>query len=379
MDEKYLQQQLYNFLAGEAGLDPRAFAREVNENLALRRVLSGLSGLSPREVEPDKERVMAGVTRALRARRRARLARAWGTAAAVALLLAGWGGWWFSGPSVPVEIPLSGALVPADSGRVRLLLGSGEVLPVHDLDVGATIREHGAKLAWEKTGMIAYKGEEAPVAIVYNTLVVPRGNEFRLSLADGTEVWVNSETKVRYPVNFPPGTREVHVKGEAFFRVARDSARPFVVMAEGMKVEALGTGFNVNTYRDRGALVTTLVEGSVRVTDEASGTSLVLRPGQQACLQEGTLSTREVNTAETIAWTSGQFLYYDMPLEEIGKQLERWYNVRVFFQEPSLRAHAFTGVVKRYHSLQEICSYIEETTSVHFTIEGRDVVVRRAK
>ncbi|MDR1273233.1 MAG: DUF4974 domain-containing protein [Odoribacteraceae bacterium] len=379
MTEKYLQQQVYKFLSGEEGFDAREFAREVNDHPALRRVLSGLSGLSGEDVGLDGERVVERVMQLLRARRRRRLTR-WRVAAAVALLLTGAGGWWLARGPVAVVASRQEALAPADSARVRLVLAGGEVISIHRLEMDTTIRERGADITWERSGVLAYaRSGEGAGEVTYNMLVVPRGNEFRLLLADQTEVRLNSETEVRYPVNFSEGERVVHVKGEAFFKVARDTARPFVVMAGEMRVEALGTEFNVNTYRDQDALTTTLVSGLVRVTDEASGRNTVLHPGQQARLRAGELTVREVNTMETIAWINGQFLYYDMPLEQIARQLERWYNVSIYFQEEALRAYTFTGVIKRYHSLREICSYIEETTNVHFLINEQDVTVRRAR
>ncbi|MDR1414322.1 MAG: DUF4974 domain-containing protein [Odoribacteraceae bacterium] len=370
-------QQLHDFLSGKEEFDASAFAREVNARPALGRFLSGLAKLPGEASAPDRERVIRGVKQALRRRQRQRLLRTRAAAAIAALLLA-WAGWRFAGP--PAEVEMAARETPVDSSRVRLLLGGGEVLSIHRLD-DTTIHQRGADITWERDGLLTYaaRGQADGEEPAYNTLVVPRGNEFRLSLADRTEVWLNSETEMRYPVEFPGRDRVVHVTGEAFFKVARDTLRPFVVLAGEMRVEALGTSFNVNTYRDQDALLTTLVEGTVRVTGGNPGEAVTLRPGQQARLRDGQLTVRQVNTAETVAWINGQFLYYDMPLEQIARQLERWYNVAIYFQDDALRSYTFTGVVKRYHSLREICSYIEETTNVRFVIDKEHVTACRAK
>jgi ferric-dicitrate binding protein FerR (iron transport regulator) len=376
MNENDLQQLFHDFLAGNDAFDAREFTRAVNESPALARYLAGLASLSGDAVAPDRERVISGVMHAIRARRRARVTR---VAAVVALLLAGAGGWWYgSNRPSPVDTPV--AAIAVDSSLARLVLADGEVLSLRDLSPGTIIREDGVEMTREDDGTITYSTSDREGGeTARHTLVVPRGNEFRLVLSDGTEVRVNSGTVIRYPTRFGDGTREVSVEGEAFFRVARDTTRAFVVTAGEMRVEALGTSFNVNTYRDRGALLATLVEGTVRVTGGTSGECLLSRPGQQASLLENELTVRDVDLTETIAWINGQFLYNDMPLEEICKQMERWYDVHFYFRYPSPRAYTFTGVIKRYHSLREILDYIEETTSVHFVIDGREVTVYAGK
>ncbi|MDR0544828.1 MAG: DUF4974 domain-containing protein [Odoribacteraceae bacterium] len=371
MDE-HLYQLFRAYLTGDPAFDPREFARAVNDRPALARFLEGLEGLGEGAVMPDRERLIAAVTRAIRRRRRA---RRW-TGAAAALVV-GLCGWWLAERGVAEDVPLATTVV--DSSRVRLVLSSGEVVSIADLSPGSLLRERDAEATLEEDGSIAYAtGEEEEEETMYHSLVVPRGNEFRLLLSDGTEVLLNSGTEIRYPARFGKGTREVSASGEAFFRVARDSARPFVAHIDGMRVEALGTSFSVNSYRDDGAALATLVEGTIRVTSDA-GQALLSRPGQQARLQDDRLTVANVDLTEAIAWINGQFLYNNMPLENICKQLERWYDAHFYFYTPSARRHAFTGVIKRYHSLREILSYIEETTDVRFEINDRVVTVYSAK
>ena len=167
------------------------------------------------------------------------------------------------------------------------------------------------------------------------------------------------------------------LKGEAYFEVARDTSLPFRVEASGMVVEALGTAFNVNAYGDGGCLRAALAEGKVRVTCEGVRGECILEPGEQAVVHEGLLSVEAADLQDVTAWKEGRFVFTDMPLETIVRQLERWYDVRFDFYDPAAKYYRFTGVTKRHNSLEEVLALLEETTNVQFKIYDSKVEVFR--
>ena len=212
---------------------------------------------------------------------------------------------------------------------------------------------------------------------IFNTLSVPRSTEYQVQLSDGTRVWLNSESELRYPVDFVSTERKVFLRGEAYFQVAKDTNKPFRVVVNDMMVEALGTGFNINAYQDDNCLRTTLVEGKVRVSYSDTRQECILVPGEQAVLKEGVLTSGQVNVDDIIAWKKGRFVFSDMPLETIANQLERWYDVEIRFDDTVAKYYRFTGVMKRYNELEQVLGLIEETTNVRFKVEGRQVRVFR--
>ena len=159
--------------------------------------------------------------------------------------------------------------------------------------------------------------------------------------------------------------------------MAKDAGKPFRVEADELLVEALGTGFNIDAYRDGGRLSTTLAEGSVRVTSALDNRNCILKPGQQALLKDGAMNVRPVNVEEIVAWKEGRFVFSNMTLSDIAYQLERWYDVKIEFQDQQLREYRFTGVMKRYNPLSRLVELIEETADVKFQVIGREVKICR--
>lgn len=159
--------------------------------------------------------------------------------------------------------------------------------------------------------------------------------------------------------------------------MAKNTEKPFRVNAGDMVVEALGTGFDVNAYRENGRVQATLVEGKVKISAPATSQECILTPGTQAYLQKGKLNTRKVDVNDVIGWKEGRFVFSNMTLEEIAWQLERWYDVEIGFQDVNLKADRFTGVMKRYNQLGQLIELIEETTNVKFQVDGRRLKVFR--
>ena len=212
----------------------------------------------------------------------------------------------------------------------------------------------------------------------YHTLAVPVGGEYHFTLADGTRVWVNSASEVRFPNYFSGGKREIYVKGEVYLEVARDEKHPFIVYTGENEVRVLGTRFNLTAYPDEQKVITTLVEGSVEFRNDQS--SVRLKPGEQSVLNRATnkLEKQKVDVSIYTSWVSGTYEYERSPLSDITRQLSRWYDVQFIYESTEFSNHPFTGVVKRDQSLEEVLSIIEKTTNIRFKISGRTIIIKRA-
>lgn len=340
------------------------------------RVLHQLDALAGISRVPGKQQMWEHIHRHVVASRRRRMFRRWSAVAAVLLPAIVGGMLLFNQQATEPADSLSGTV--AGNHRVQLLLNDGRVIQVQGIEKDTLLSEGGAGILLDTSRSIVYTGRGGlRDELVFNTLRVPRCCEYHLVLADGTQVWMNSESELRFPVDFVGHERRVFLTGEAYFQVAKDAARPFRVEADGMVVEALGTGFDVNAYRDGGKLLATLVEGRVRVSYGVSGSECELTPGEQAVLSDGKWIVAEVKVDDVIGWKEGRFVFSNMTLEEIGHQLERWYDVEIGFQDAQLRDYRFTGVMKRYHKLSQLTGLIEETTDVKFRVEGRNVYICR--
>lgn len=207
-----------------------------------------------------------------------------------------------------------------------------------------------------------------------NELIIPKGGEYQVVLADGTKVWLNSASRLIYPQSFMGKERLVVLSGEAFFDVTHDAERPFVVETSRMNVKVLGTRFNVNDYDDNEEVSTTLVNGSVEII---SGDQQAFRlvPGEQAYGKENELEKREVNVRLYTSWIDGKFLFNNTELEEIAKQISRWYDVEIFFSSESVKKVRFTGAIVKFKPLEDLVRMIESTSQVRFSVKGRTIVI----
>ena len=220
--------------------------------------------------------------------------------------------------------------------------------------------------------------QETPKEVVYNKLSIPRGGEYRIELEDGTKIWMNSESRLRYPVAFFNDTREVYLEGEAYFEVAKDPECPFFVEMEGVEVRVYGTSFNVNTHQ-KGCIQTVLVKGSIGVKVLASGTESVIKPGQMAEFKQGNtkVDVKEVNVAVYTDWKDGIFRFENQRLEDILTVLSNWYDVDVFYQTPSVKELHFSGYMERYKDVRVILEAITLSTGVTFSIQGKTIIVSK--
>lgn len=263
---------------------------------------------------------------------------------------------------------LKAVLVTSD-GTLRELETSVNHIDEKD---GSRIKVDSARLNYQID-------QQEPVRqLIYNKLLVGRGHEYMLVLNDGTKVWMNSKSELSYPVAFGEGVRRVRLAGEAYFEVAKDSTRPFIVEVDrGFEVKVLGTHFNVKAYDTDDSYETTLVEGKVQVS-RGNRTKVTLKPSEQMVIgKDGKHEVRVVNTSYYIAWHEGWFYFDDEPLEQVLTMIGRWYDVDFDFKEEELKTIAVTGKLKRFENLSVILKMLEKTTGVRFTLANRMVTVNK--
>ena len=265
---------------------------------------------------------------------------------------------------------------PGTSKAILMMADGKEVVLEQGQNLNILLNER-VRVATSNRGIVYEEHGKGVVTEEYNKLTTPIGGEYSLVLSDGTKVFLNADSELKYPVEFSDGKRIVDLKGEAYFEVHKDSLRPFVVRVNGAEVTVLGTSFNVNTYGDDGQIYTTLVNGSVRVSSVKNGQAEVLKPGMQSVMnvQSGLLTVRKVDVEPYVAWREGRFVFRAMTLDLIMRQLQRWYDFEVFYQNPELKDYEFRGVIKRDMDLDKVLSVIKVTTNVDFEVKGKVITI----
>jgi fecR protein len=299
----------------------------------------------------------------------------------VAFVLAG-GTWWMvkENPEEIISVELSEtSMLSPGTPKAYILFSSGQRMDLTTTEHDTMIMEKGMQVRVGSSGKISYipgdSGSILKQEIVYNTIVVPRGGEYKLELADGTLVWLNSDSELRYPVKFAGSQRDVWLKGEGYFEVSKNPEKSFRVVVDDMIVKVLGTSFNINAYKDRGNILTTLVSGKVDIQDMSGKSLVVMSPNQQVDFRYGKISVQEVDVTRFVSWIDGKFYFNDMTLENIMSQLQRWYDIEVFFVDEELKSYPFTGVIRRDFTAGQIFEIIEKTTRVKFNVRGKCVTV----
>ena len=311
-------------------------------------------------------------------RKRRSLFSSWqiGVAASV-ILLVGIGLYWGFNKKPKVKQVEVAAHVEMGGAKAILVTSRGDEIVLQDSSV-QLITLGGGMVAKNDGVQVSYKENEGAGkedVLEYNTIRVPRGGEYKLFLSDNTEVFLNSDSEIRFPVKFGKGKRDVFLRGEAFV-VTKDASRPFVVNAnDKMSVEVLGTQFNLQAYPDDAFVETTLNEGAVRVFNGKQGVRL--RPDEQAVYDEGKFTVRKVDASSYSAWKEGRFMLLNHSLENIMTRLARWYNIDIFWENPEVKEYHFSGELARYEDFTEILRMLELATRVHFEVKDRTVFVRK--
>ncbi|QEC44124.1 FecR family protein [Pseudobacter ginsenosidimutans] len=277
-----------------------------------------------------------------------------------------------NGPQEPVASVNAAQIQPGRDGAI-LTLADGSRLSLDSVRNGIVALQDGVT-AKVVNGALVYEGKGN--RILYNTMSTPKGRQYQLTLPDGSKVWLNAASSIKYPTAFTGQERNVQISGEAYFEVAKNSSQPFrVTVDNGMKVAVLGTSFNINAYQDDNNSYTTLIDGAVRVTAAQSGNSTILKPAQQAVQANGSALTlnSNVDVEKVMAWKNGVFNFENASLEHVMKEIERWYDIDVIYKNgiPDIK---FWGKITRDVPLSGMLIALEKT-KVHFKMENNRTLV----
>ncbi|GAA3949884.1 DUF4974 domain-containing protein [Chitinophaga oryziterrae] len=299
----------------------------------------------------------------------------WWSAAAAVLLLILAGGWWVRTEN---KRPIAGQSIKdigPGGNKATLTLANGSVIVLEDAKNGALSKQGTVTVVKLKSGQLAYNNENGkskePAAL--NTLATPRGGQYQVTLPDGTIVWLNSASSITFPTSFTGRNREVALKGEAYFEVAANVKQPFMVKVNKMEVQVLGTSFNLMAYSDEQTVKTTLVDGAVKVVQESK--DVILKPGQQAQTDNnGDIKVVKADLDATIAWKNGLFTFNDATIEDVMRQLGRWYDMEIVYPEGIPQDH-FRGEMFRNENMSSILKILK-ASGVNFSIQGRKIIVK---
>lgn len=282
-------------------------------------------------------------------------------AAASILIACGVGGYFIlHRPAGQAQQTAAIQIKPGSNGAI-LTLSNGHKIVLDQTKPGSIAQ------GIQKTGdsVLTYQdGQE----VAYNTLETPRGKQYQIILPDGSKVWLNAASSLKYPTAFNGPDRTVELTGEAYFAVVHNSQQPFKVKTASQTIEDIGTEFNVNSYADEAESKTTLVEGAISVNGKT------MRPGQQAITQNNSLAIKDVDTEEATAWKHGNFQFEHTDVQTAMRQLARWYDVQIKYEGNFEQVH-YTGNVPRRSDISDVLKALKETGGTHFKIEGKTITV----
>lgn len=375
------------------------YIRDAQENdLLKRQIIDAFGAINPQvDVDPvNWEGMFSDIVNnpAFQANGKTRVLGSWWKAAAAVLIISGAaaGYRWVSHRAAPQHVATtdqpSRDILPGQN-RATLTLSNGTSIVLDSTDNGKLASAGNMNVMKVNNGLLTYKQKIAvnsagsAGSVTYNTLTTSRGGQYRVSLGDGTKVWLNAASSIRYPVAFTGKERVVQITGEVYFEVAKDAARPFIVRVSsvasgkgGGEIQVLGTHFNVNAYDDENTIKVALLEGSIEVRPENGATDATrMRPGQQAQLnRKGTVTLEQVDVDDVVSWKDGLFAFKNDNLEEVMRKLSRWYNVQVVYQPGLHNSQRFTGKIDRNLTLSEVLRELA-LTHAHFKIEADRKVV----
>ena len=269
------------------------------------------------------------------------------------------------------------------SNKAYLILSDGERVYLSNNNNIDNITENDGTQIKKQDNTISYLGTKnadlVQNEIIYNEIKIPRGGEYQMTLSDGTKVWLNSASNLKFPVNFNSKIREVQLEGEAYFKVKKDASRPFIVKTPRGNIKVLGTSFNVFAYKNVEVSHTTLVEGKIEFSDGVN--KKILAPGEQAISSkaDGDFQVKKVNTFLYTAWKDGLFVFEEENLESITNKLSLWYGVDFFYYNKEAKNYKLSGHMRRYEEFNDILKLIENITDVRFKIKGKTITVYKTE
>ena len=261
--------------------------------------------------------------------------------------------------------------------KATVTLADGSVVSL-DSATNKIIGQQGSTAIKNSNGQLVYDAKSTPVGgtgeMLYNTVSTAKGQTYPVLLSDNSRVWLNSESSIRFPVAFAPGERKVQITGEVYFEVAHDASKPFIASVNGVDIQVLGTKFNINAYNDEEAIRTTLIEGSVRVSK--GGQKKQIKPGQQAQVISNDITVVDhVDLDKITAWKQGLFAFKGDKLQDVMKDLARWYNIDVVYEGSGTKDVEITGNIFRNWNLSEVLKILS-TLNIDSRIEGRKLILK---
>ncbi len=301
--------------------------------------------------------------------------RKWFKVAAAAVLLFGlFSIYTFSlkNSAAPKIAKLNSADMTPGGNKAILTLADGTEI-ILDSAANGNLTSQGNATIIKLDGKLAYTASGNSSEVLYNSISTPKGGMYQIVLSDGSKVWLNAASSLRFPTAFTGTQRKVELSGEAYFEIEKNAAMPFNVAVSDMNVQVLGTHFNVMAYNDETEIKTTLIEGAVRVTKDMA--ACILKPGKQASLDNnGAFNITDAEFEKDLAWKNGMFFFENTGIKTIMQQLNRWYDAEVSYQG-NVTHLRFTGQISRYINLSEVLKMLELTGDIHFKIEGKKIAV----
>ena len=354
--------------------------REEQMRQLLKTMFMSRQALKLREKqEYDVHEAWQRVNKRTRAKGSRRMIRGWMKYAALFILFLGIVSLWrvYDNKEKPIVATVQSDSILPGSLKAELILANGERIVLDSEARSKEMEALGIKLENDTVnGLLKYEAGavDNSIGMKYNTLNVPKGGEYSLILPDRSRVWLNSETTLRFPVQFTGGKRVVYLSGEAYFRVKKDTSAAFHVYTKQQEITVLGTTFNVSAYENDWFTETTLIEGKVAV--EGGAERVVMKPSEQYILDKrsGVGELKEVETEFYTSWIDGKFYFTSFTFEEIVKKLERWYDFTMIYEEDDIRQMRFSGVINKHRPIEEMLRFLEKTTDIHFKISGKNIV-----
>lgn len=392
-NQSYLRELFKKVVANQCSTDELEtffrLVRELPDNEALVAELDNYWDETYAAVQPGEQskgdelyaRVLRGANAnqppAISAHRVRFLKTAWFRYAAAILIIIGIGAYFYtyqtSKPVVTKTNTVAGVPAPG-TNRATLTLANGQKIFIDSAGQGILASEGGANIEKTGDGNIIYKGSGVNQELQYNILSVPRGSQLAsIVLSDGSKVYLNAASSLKYPVIFSAHERRVEITGEAYFEIAKDAKRKFVVANGNIETEVLGTSFNVNTYADEPAAKITLVEGKVKVS--SNNKSIIIQPGEQVEAHANEIKRNDnVDIEEVVAWKNGRFLFNSADIETIMRQVARWYDVDVVYEKKT--TETISGALPRSENVSQLLKILEATGKVDFKINGKQIIVK---
>lgn len=320
-----------------------------------------------------------------------RYRRYWAAAATILILLSS-GLYFYETKTQPQTLAIQNSPVRINDiapggNKAILTLADGSKIVLDDAQQGEIAVQSGVSITKAAEGQLIYEVRHLEggttersfpaVEMTYNAIETPKGGQYQINLPDGSKVWLNAESSLKYPAIFSGTARKVELTGEAYFEISPNKLRPFKVVSAGQVVEVLGTHFNINAYSNESMIRTTLIEGSVKVSESSANTVSYLKPGEEASNKKGEILIRSANVEQAMAWKNGNFQFNDMYLVDIMRQLERWYDVEIDYSAiPHTRYNAY---MSRNLNLSRVLEILEVTGRVKFRIEGKTIKISKNK